>query len=204
MKFVSIDIETTGLNPKEHQIIEFAAVIADTDGATPVDEFPSFRRLVFHGDGYKVQPYAATMHVELWKELAQKSIVDENCCYSGSLEQELANWLRDHGFEEVKDPLKDPLRDDANKLESIVAAGKNFGAFDLQFLLNNNHWGRLVKFSHRTLDPAMLFLRHDDEKPPSLKQCMERAGIPGEVPHTALEDARIVVELIRRGMKEHE
>ena len=37
-----------------------------------------------------------------------------------------------------------------------------------------------------------------DEMLPDTQECMRRAGIDGEVAHTALEDARLVVELVRR------
>jgi DNA polymerase III epsilon subunit-like protein len=50
---------------------------------------------------------------------------------------------------------------------------------------------------HRTLDPAMLYTLYTDPEPPSMKTCMERAGFEGEVAHTALEDALMVIRLLR-------
>ena len=35
---------------------------------------------------------------------------------------------------------------------------------------------------------------------PNTKTCMERAGISGEVAHTAIEDARVVALLIRQAI----
>jgi len=40
----------------------------------------------------------------------------------------------------------------------------------------------------------------DDEVPPSLNLCLERAGFESEVQHTALEDALDVVKVVRAGM----
>lgn len=38
MKYVSIDIETTGLNPEVHQVIELAAVLEDTENLRPIGD----------------------------------------------------------------------------------------------------------------------------------------------------------------------
>jgi hypothetical protein len=64
MKYVSIGIETTGLDPAKHSIIEFAAVIDDLSKATPIQDLASFRALVLPGDLDEliVSPYCARMH----------------------------------------------------------------------------------------------------------------------------------------------
>jgi len=41
-----------------------------------------------------------------------------------------------------------------------------------------------------------------DDEVPNTEKCMERAGIKGNVAHTALEDALVVVELIRKHFEE--
>ena len=46
MKYLSLDIETTGLDPNIHQIIEIGAVLEYSH--LPVDELPSFRILIKH------------------------------------------------------------------------------------------------------------------------------------------------------------
>jgi hypothetical protein len=81
----------------------------------------------------------------------------------------------------------------------IVAAGKNFASFDLQFL--KRLWpGECGMFHYRSLDPMMLFVRPDDEEPPNTEECLKRAGLPSTVTHDAVDDARNVVALIRAGM----
>jgi hypothetical protein len=58
--------------------------------------------------------------------------------------------------------------------------------------------------NHRTIDPANLFWDPlIDRGLPNTKTCMERAGLDGEVAHTAVEDARVVCKLIRRAFREH-
>jgi len=76
----------------------------------------------------------------------------------------------------------------------ITAAGKNFSSFDLPFLKKIGTF----PFQHRALDPAVLYYRPlEDEGLPDTKTCMERAGMDGKVAHTAVEDAKAVVQLIR-------
>jgi hypothetical protein len=80
----------------------------------------------------------------------------------------------------------------------INVAGKNFGNFDSKFLEKLPHHNLLVKFHHRILDPGMLYFDpNEDEILPSTEICMQRAGVGGEVQHTALEDALNVIKLLR-------
>ena len=46
MKYVSIDIETTGLNPKTDNVLEVAAIIDDTERPeVPIGELPTLHLL---------------------------------------------------------------------------------------------------------------------------------------------------------------
>jgi len=62
------------------------------------------------------------------------------------------------------------------------------------------NWDKHVRVHHRILDPAALYWQPeiDGVELPDTKTCMERAGIAGDVAHTAVEDARLVARLIRR------
>ena len=51
MIYVSIDIETTGVDPKIHDIVEFGAVIDDLANPQPLDKLPRFHAL-FKKDNY--------------------------------------------------------------------------------------------------------------------------------------------------------
>jgi len=61
-------------------------------------------------------------------------------------------------------------------------------------------WDKHVRVHHRILDPAAMYWQPeiDGMELPDTKTCMERAGISGEVAHTAIEDARVVARLIRK------
>jgi DNA polymerase III epsilon subunit-like protein len=43
----------------------------------------------------------------------------------------------------------------------------------------------------------LYFDLENDDSLPDMKTCMQRAGIDGEVAHTAMEDALVVVKLLR-------
>ena len=48
MKYVSIDIETTGLDPETCQTIQIGAGIEDTNNPLPIEDLPRFKCLVEH------------------------------------------------------------------------------------------------------------------------------------------------------------
>ncbi len=216
MKYLSIDLETTGLDPDRCDVIEFAAVLDDTmKPEVPIDQLPSFRALLVQ-DIYKGEPYALAMHKELLNEVCGRgafaSSARSELAHDGGvitnggtavsyqlrpfdLFSEFEHWLVNVGMLKLQDIPR--IRLDG-KQPRILVAGKNFAGFDLRFLRRMaGNWDRL--FSHRVLDPAMMFIRADDEKPPSLEQCLGRAGFSDGVTHTALNDARDVVRCIRGG-----
>lgn len=82
----------------------------------------------------------------------------------------------------------------------MTLAGKNVGAFDLQWLKRYvavfEKYGEL--FRHRSLDPGSMYARPEDEKVPGLLKCLERAELEPSGYHTALGDAWDVICLIRK------
>lgn len=191
MRYVSIDIETTGLNPETDQILEFGAVIDDTmHPEVPVEELPTFRRVVHHRR-IKGTPRALAMNARLLSEMSEVGLYEASlgiCCQTGYVVSYFEKFLLTHGYK--KSP-SGPIE--------FVPAGKNFSGFDHRFLkAMTPAWDRTFRPSHRTLDPAILYFDPlKDEKPPSLSECLERAGLDSTVKHTAIEDARDVVRLLR-------
>ena len=198
MRYVSIDIETTGLDPDKCQIIELAAVIDDL--VTPFEELPKFRYLVKEAAEplYRGEPYALSMHAALFREIATRSAVpfDPYRSYlinEDILESEarltgcLRNWLKEYGVTP----------------DLFLAAGKNFAGFDARFMRRLPQ-ADLFTWEHRVLDPGPLYMLPTDTIVPSTNTCIERAkmqgmeihNIPGD-PHTALYDALMVCALIR-------
>lgn len=190
MRYVSIDIETTGLNPETCQIIEFAAVADDLKKQEPIQTLPTFQTYVQH-QVYAGEPYALGLHQKIWQKLARPN--DEiKVTTPEMLFKEFFDWLLSIGFQAK--PVCDG--NTCSMQVKINVAGKNFANFDNRFLskLPNN----LVKFNHRILDPCMLYFDPTiDEILPSTEECMKRASMEGEVAHTALEDALVVCKLLR-------
>lgn len=190
-RYVSIDIETTGLDKQICQLLEVGAVIDDLDNmGDALETLPKFHCYIVR-DFYVGEPYALAMHAEIFKRISKREAP-----YSYFTELEFATafhkFLFSHGLDE----------------RSIKVAGKNFASFDEHFLtpvfrnLPDYAKAKDMKFSHRVLDPAILYWQRDkDSWIPGSSVCMERAGMDGEVAHTALEDAQMVVELVRGKLK---
>jgi hypothetical protein len=196
MKYVSIDIETTGLDSDSCDIIEFAAIIDDLKSQKPIDKLSFFHAYILPpiGSGqYKGQPYALSMHSKIFKRIAT---LEKPYMYLQTFElaETFSNWLSNQDV-----------------TGRITVAGKNYGMFDDRFLRDND-WKEYVGMHHRVLDPAMYFLNpYEDKCLPDTKTCKERANVwienfgttepfsDVEVAHTALEDAKDVVKLMRVG-----
>lgn len=187
MKYVSIDIETTGLNHDICNIIEFAAVVDDLKVQAPLEKLPTFQTYILQ-DHYIGEPYALSMHAEIFKKIANWQKAGVNVSSPADL------LVRFHTFLTTLGGYTN-----GNGVIKINVAGKNFGNFDSKFLEKLPHHNLLVKFNHRILDPGILYFdpEQDFETLPGTESCMKRAGIPGEVQHTALEDAINVVKLLR-------
>jgi len=193
MKYVSIDIETTGLDPDTCQVLEIGAVIDDMK--TPLTQLPTYRYRIKR-DIYTGQPYALAMHSHLFADLAEldygysnglNDIVGSESYFA----RRFAAWLADH---EIEIPY--------------TAAGKNFTNFDAHFLCRMSNVSKITPWHHRILDPGSMYARVGDDTVPSMRTCIKRAGInvsriPGK-PHTAIYDALVVCALIRRGIHRSE
>jgi DNA polymerase III epsilon subunit-like protein len=193
MKYVSVDIETCGLDPNTCDMVEFAAVVDDFNNQQPIEKLPKFQRYIYQ-PLYQGEPYALSMHKDLFLKLAkwqQGKGQDMQVCTPNNLMEEFYMFLRDN-YVGHKPNTGEPIK--------VLAAGKNFATFDIRFIEKlPNQDPYLVEFNHRVVDPAMLYLNPTtDTGPPSMYECMKRAGISGDVAHTALEDALMVVNLLRK------
>jgi hypothetical protein len=196
MKYVSIDIETTGLDPQRCQVLQIGAVIEDTNYVVPLDTLPTFNCIVEHPE-YTGQPMALSMNANILKILSglegleKDSRVDyrkqHNIIPVGMVAQSFAFWLLANGF-----------YSSATGGVKINAAGKNFATFDKIFLQALPNWQTKIQMRQRVIDPAILFVDWlGDDSLPNLNQCIQRAVLTGEVSHDALQDAVDVVRVIR-------
>ena len=186
MRYLSVDIETTGLSPSNHQIIEFAAVLEDTSNNTPVDKLPCWVTYFDHPqllcDPYCVANFKLSEIIS--KTLAiKKGATPGNIVNTDSFAKAFLTWVTGLGLLAAG--------------QRLTFAGKNVGAFDIQFLRRLYDFDRLIPYNHRYLDPAVLYVSEEDAALPDMSECLKRAGLHYPVAHTALADARDVIRLFR-------
>lgn len=180
LKYASIDIETTGLDPHRNQVLE-VAVVVETDWATPIDDLP-FLRLAIRHDEVIATWAALEMNARLFRD-----------------EVDDVRYPPDAATHHLLLFLRDQFGPDIGRGCRVTAAGKNFATFDKLFLEQIPEWPRGV-FRHRVLDPVTLWADRDDDVPPDMETCLDRANLKRTAAHTALGDARDVVRLIRAGL----
>lgn len=225
MKYVSIDLETTGLETENHQVLSIGAVIEDTlNTHVKVEDLPTFHGVIVHNE-LTGSPFALNMN----RDLIEKISVWQNTKPEGRKEfeqltsmqfyeeqdivKELFRFLYKNGIgPDYKNP-GDHLKGNVEKGEDgimypaltsqmpkvhITAAGKNFATFDLKFLERLPRWKQVFKVRQRIIDPSVIFTDWaEDESLPSLSTCKLRAKMDGHVAHDAVEDARDIIRLMR-------
>lgn len=223
MKYISMDIETTGLDENEDEILSIGAIIEDTENILPYEELPKFHVAIRHTN-VRGSLYALNMNKELIE-----TIVDYQTAETLDEKNDLVHWtgmqflhkedvaesffhfLYINGISTEKldninmaqhckivDGHVVPAINMRTKPVTISVAGKNFGTFDKLFLEKLPRWKQVVKFRNRIIDPAVLYVDwKNDTALPGLEECKERAGIPGNVSHDALADAWDTLQVIR-------
>lgn len=204
MKYLSIDVETTGLDPQTCQVIQIGAVIEDTRNVCAIDQLSKFSCLVEH-PSYSGSSTALAMNSWILKILGEtEKFVDKedrinyrkvnNIIPVGMVAQSFSMWLAANGF-----PIE------SSGAIKINAAGKNFATFDKIFLQNLPNWSSKIQIRQRVLDPAILFTNwKNDESLPNLNECIQRAKLEGVVTHNALDDAIDVIRVIRAKTNNYE
>jgi oligoribonuclease len=209
MIYVSIDIETTGLDWENNDILSIAAIVEDTTKKLPLEELPKFKAIITHRE-LKGHPYALNMNkgiIELLSQHLSNVEVDSNgyrFLTKDEIIPEFYTFLRQHvpnklnGYEVVDGKIV-PAVSSQSKPITINVAGKNFGTFDINFLNKLPWWKKLIRTRAKILDPGVLYCDwSNDESAPSLSECKVRAGLGNVVTHDALDDAWDVIELLRK------
>jgi DNA polymerase III alpha subunit (gram-positive type) len=200
MLYVSIDIETSGLNPKKNQILSFGAIIEDTSKSLSFEDCPKFYATVIHRN-IKGSPKALLMNMDVIKDISDYIENDRNDALNNevgnynpifvetfTLTSSFISFLDSNGIK----------ADSRFQRYKINVAGKNFAAFDMLFLNNVPGWLGFIDIRKRILDPAILYFDvNNDDTLPSLDVCKKRANIDGNVSHNALLDAWDVIQVLR-------
>ena len=187
MRFVSIDLETTGPDPWVHEMLEFAAIIYDTHRPVLRDEAPQFRVLVQPSFAH-ANATALRMNQALLQELKAPTL-DTIVLSPEALPDHFANFLQQHGF----------TRHERGTIR-VQAVGKNFDKFDRIFLERQPGFRQRISLYRVALDPGLLYWNPANDKQwiPNMVACKKRAGFADTaVAHRALDDAWDVVQLVQ-------
>lgn len=220
MIYVSIDIETSGLNHDMNHVLSIGAIIEDTTKKLPYEELPKFNAIVLQNN-IQGSPRAITMNKEIISLMGEylegakevRELLTNNSGYKFYEEDDVVKefyiWLDKNGlghgltnsggYAEVVDGVTRPMINGGTKPITLNVAGKNFGTFDKLFLQELPWWQKLIRTRQRVLDPAILCVDwNNDESLPNLTTCKNRLGVEGIVTHNALEDAWDVIEILRK------
>lgn len=221
MIYVSIDIETSGLNHDMNHVLSIGAIIEDTSKKLPFEQCPKFNAIVLQNN-IQGSPRAITMNQNIislmglyleanQEDKAKLQMVEDLQPYGykfyteDDVIKEFYTFLWCNGFGSLDSPSVHvngkltPIIDGRTKPITLNVAGKNFGTFDKLFLQELPWWQKLIKTRQRMLDPAILMVDWaNDTSLPNLTTCKERADVSGIVTHNALEDAWDVIEVMRK------
>ncbi len=198
MIYISIDLETTGLDAENNQILEFGAVLEDTNNILPLDKLPTYHAYIKHPRGnISGNIFALNLNAGIIANLKnEKDLKDQyNYVKVEDLADDFLAWCKIQGLE-----IKAKHHSSGTDYScTISVAGKNFAGFDRKFLDKVPDFSKKIRMRQRVIDPAILFVDwENDEALPSLDECKVKAGIDGVVTHLAVDDAMDVIKLLRK------
>lgn len=206
MLYISIDTETSGLDPENCQLLEFGAIIEDTSKKLPFDEIPKFKRLIFNEE-IKGNPFALNMNSRIISVFAEYQSLHGKFVEGNASERDMINFISENNITSIEKLatafysflIENGFENRKGHQITINVAGKNFGMFDYGFIKLIPEIEKYVKFKSRILDPAILCVDWENDKQlPSLDECKKRHGIEGDVTHDAIEDAWDVIQVLRK------
>lgn len=224
MIYVSIDIETTGLDNENTQTLSIGLVVEDTNNLKPFDELPKLEIAIIR-ERLEGEIFALNMNKDLISDILSYKLARtpeerkeiENRTGREYLHEEdvakrIFHFLYDNKaldggpdltinlerMVEVVNGKTYPALTSKMKPYYFNAAGKNFANFDNKFLERLPRWKQCLRARGRTIDPSILFVDwKNDEAIPGLSLCKERAHLDPHVTHNAIDDAMDIVKLLR-------
>lgn len=221
MKYVSIDIETTGIDNENTQTLSIGLVVEDTVDIKPIEELQTLEIAILR-ERIEGEIFAINMNRQLIADILEYKLArtDEErkeieirtgreYLHEEDVAKRIFQFLWENraldgkfdltGHMEVVNGKSYPALTSKMKPYYFNAAGKNFANFDNRFLERLPRWKQCLKARGRTIDPAILFVDwKNDDCVPGLSLCKERAQLDPHVTHNAIEDAMDVVKLLRK------
>ena len=220
MIYVSIDIETTGLDNDNSQTLSIGLVVEDTNNLKPFDELPKLEIAIIR-ERLEGEIFALNMNKDLISDILSYKLAKTSeerrqivlktgreYLYEEDVAKRIFHFLYDNKALDGKlDPTDHvevvngktyPALTSKMKPFYFNAAGKNFANFDNKFLERLPRWKQCLRARGRTIDPSILFVDwKNDQAIPGLSLCKERAHLDPHVTHNAIDDAMDVVKLLR-------
>lgn len=211
MKILTIDIETGGLEPHKHSLLEIGMVYHCLQKATVESA-----RVVFLHENLCITPFCINMHGKLLAEIHDveqsdwwNNLVDNGYTFAHVAPGEDESLSTYHttycmGGEYMRQGFHGALGElhvDVERGARTVVAGKNLAGFDLPFMAENGlldiaENGDQFRAHRRVLDPCTGITSPNDIVPPDLAECLQRAGLCAIVGHQAMSDAHAVDALV--------
>lgn len=187
LKYVSIDLETLGTDHEKDSVIQISAVIDDLSNLKPISELPKFNIYISHPVYTSTSAFAMDLNKRIYSILSNHG---KDVVFADRVAESFYHFINDNHGHYDRDGLK----------IKILPAGKNFAGFDKLFLNRLPSFEYYIQFSHRVLDPGSMYVTPYDAIIPDIKECMKRSGLDfsNMTLHNALDDATIVVKLIRK------
>lgn len=181
MRYISVDLETTGLDTNKCQIVMASFVLEDTERPeVPLEELKHCTALIRH-ENYYWESYALNMNQWIVNHLYEK-FTPFKVLTPEDWENEVLKYL---------------FQIDYRQERKFTLAGKNIGGFDSKFLpksiLNRCHY--------RYIDVGSVCIDWSKDKVGSLSDLKNERGLGKEVTHNAYYDALDVIKILRTTYK---
>jgi hypothetical protein len=185
MRYVCISTLTTGLDYIKNDILEFAAIIENTETLPTLEELPKIRFWI-DKEFYRGSPHALANN---------NKILQKICELRGKESKRLIT--PDNVFTKFMNFLRPCFAEDGKFTRPIPVAGRNYATFDRLFLNRLKNWQN-IPLDHRIIDPGNFFVRWDkDLTLPTLTECRRRSGLQPQTPTDTMSIAWSVIEVLR-------
>ena len=207
MKYVSLDLETMGVNDRgPDRILMISMVAEDTEyPEIPVEQLPHFTAIIKQP---KIIGETTACAMNAWIfvaiEFSETKMTEEKFFVKftdlGIPSETVAKGIQAAKSYKVLTPVNAEyaaevwLNDRFGTKDKITVAGKNVAGFDMTFLPE----GLKSRFRHSVIDPGSVFWNPStDRMLPHSAEVMKRAGVKYEGAHDALADARMMISALR-------
>lgn len=184
--YISLDIETTGLDINKAEVLQIAMVF--DDGSSPVDELPRLSFLIKHKQITYGEPFAIQMNAWIFEELSKKDSSYKRLSIEEA-RQEMYNFISD-----AKEMTKTWDTTNGVRVGSIQIAGKNVASFDIPIL--NRFFSIKDMIDHRFIDVGSMAYNKFGYNP-GFNKINKELGL-SLITHDALDDAISTIKVIRK------